>query len=266
MVYNEPVWAKVWVRHYAGMIGAGNCLVLDHGTTDGSTADLGVAVETVPRGVLDEAERARIVSDRVARLLERYDAVVHTDADELLIGMDDEPQALERAAAREPVVTAVGLDLQHLPDEEPALDPGRPIGVQRRWVRFSGAMCKPALVRRPVRWTPGFHGCDAPARWGGLYLLHLRYADLGLGLKRLRRSRSLQFAGPDTNTHQRVPDEAFEAMMRAIASLPREEGELADQVRPWRARMDEGWGCGEPRLGLAGDALWLLPWELRRQV
>ena len=59
-------------------------------------------------------------------------------------------------------MTAIGLDVQHLPDEEAALDPRAPFGRQRQWVRFSAAMCKPALVRRAVHWAPGFHCCDAP--------------------------------------------------------------------------------------------------------
>ena len=85
MVYNEPVWARVWVRHYARQVGAAHCLVLDHGSDDGSTAGLEVAVERVRRSTLDEDARARLVSDCAAVLLRSYDAVVHTDADELLI-------------------------------------------------------------------------------------------------------------------------------------------------------------------------------------
>ena len=29
MAYNEPVWAKVWARHYAGQLGAEHCTILD---------------------------------------------------------------------------------------------------------------------------------------------------------------------------------------------------------------------------------------------
>ena len=85
MMYNEPVWASVWARHYAREVGAENCFVLDHGSTDGSTAGLGVGVERLSRSTLDEDARAALISDRVAGLLRRYDAVVHSDADELLV-------------------------------------------------------------------------------------------------------------------------------------------------------------------------------------
>ena len=260
MVHNEPVWAPVWVRHYSRQVGAANCLVIDHGSTDGSTDALGVAVERVRRSALDEDARAGLVSECVRELLRSYDAVVHSDADELLIADPSQYEDLRAFAAEMgDVVTAAGFDLMHLPDEEAAFDPLERVGAQRRWVRFSGAMCKPAFVRRPVRWDPGFHGCDAPRVFGALSLIHLRYADLSAGLARLGRTRGQVFARADTNLHQRVPDSEFEAMMRAIARLPRREERFGAEVAPWLATMQAGWARGDPQLALAGDALWALP-------
>ena len=260
MMFNEPVWAPVWVRHYARQVGAENCLVLDHGTTDGSTEGLGVRVERVRRSALDEEARAALVSDCVRELLRGYDAVVHSDADELVFADPARFADLAAYAAAAPeVAVATGLDLQHLPDEEAGLDAGSPVGGQRRWVRFSGAMCKPALVRRPVRWRPGFHSCDVAGAFGGLYLVHLRYADLDAGLARLERTRGQAFATADTNPHQRVADEAFEAMVRAIGRLPRLEGDVDALSAPWLERMQAGWNRGDGQLSVAGDALWRLP-------
>ena len=267
MFYNEPIWAPVWVQHYSRQVGAENCFVLDHGSDDGSTESLGVRVERMKRSALDEDSRAALISDCVRELLRRYDAVVHTDADELLVADPARYSDLRAFAAEAPeVATAVGLDLQHLPDEEPALMLGQAIGQQRHWVRFSAAMCKPVMVRRPVRWSPGFHGCDGARAFGGLYLIHLRYADLAAGLRRLARSRGLAFARADTNLHQRVPDEVFEGMVRAVAKLPRVEGELDALVAPSMARMMAGWSEGDPQLGLSGDALWRLPASLRTAI
>jgi hypothetical protein len=267
MVYNEPLWARVWARHYSRQVGAENCLVLDHGSDDGSTEGLGVRLERMKRSVLDEDARASMISDCARELLRVYDAVVHSDVDELLIADPRHYRDLRTyAAVAAEVETAVGLDLQHLPDEEPPLEPTRPVGEQRQWTRFSAAMCKPALVRRPVRWTPGFHGCDAPRVFGRVYLVHLRYADLGAGLLRLARSRDLKFARPDANPHQRVPDAAFEEMVRAIAELPKVEGELDVLAAPLMARMEEGWSVGDMQLSLAGGALWRLPAMLREEI
>ena len=264
MIYNEPVWAPVWVRHYARQVGAAHCYVLDHGSDDGSVEGLGLAVERLGRSALDENARAALVSERVRGLLREYDAVVHTDADELLVADPARYADLRDYAAAAPeVATAVGLDLQHLPDEEGALDPALGIGAQRQWVRFSGAMCKPALVRRGVEWGPGFHSCDAGRVVGTVFLVHLRYADLGAGLARLRRTRGQAFARDDANPHQRVSDEAFEGMMRAIAQLPRVDGEFSGLVAPWIERMRAGWAEGDGQLSLAGDALWALPESVR---
>ena len=260
MVYNEPVWLPVWLRHHSRLVGLENCLVLDHGSDDGSTAGLGVVVERVARTVLDEVERARVISDRVRDLLGSFDAVIHSDVDELLVPRGRLPSSMGG------VVTAVGLDLQHLPDEEPVFDPALPLGEQRRWVRFSAAICKPVLVNEPVRWEAGFHGCNAASVFGDLYLVHLRYADLQAGLRRLGRTRRLAFSGPEVNQHQRVPDHEFETMMRAISGLPRLPGPLEPLVRPWMEAMVAGWARGDRQLSLYGDALWALPPNVLRQL
>ena len=270
MMHNEPVWARVWVRHYAREVGAENCLVLDHGSTDGSTEGLGVHVERVRRRALDEDARAALVSNVVRELLRGYDAVVHSDADELVIADPARFPDLRAYAAEAPeVATAMGVDLQHLPDEEGVLRPGEPLGAQRRWVRFSAAMCKPVLVRRPVRWRPGFHSCDAAPAFGALFLIHLRFADLGAGLARLSRTRAQLFARADTNPHQRVADAEFEGMMRAISRLPRMDGEAllgGAAMAPWMERMRDGWARGDGQLALSGDVLWALPDGVRARL
>ncbi len=261
MAYNEPVWARVWARYYARQVGASHCYLLDHGSDDGSTEGLGIRVERMARSALDEDARAAQIGARVAGLLLEYDAVVHSDVDELVVadpGRFADLRAYAAGSSAE-VVTAVGLDVQHVPGEEPALDPGRPIGVQRSYVRFSAAMCKPAFVRRAVRWAPGFHTCDAAMVVDGLFLFHLRYADLELGLRRLGRTRGQAFARPETNLHQRVSDAAFAEMVTNIAQLPRaevpfsvEDGEMA----AWMGLVGAG---GEGWLTLSGDRLWRLP-------
>lgn len=264
MAYNEPVWARVWAAFYARQVGAAHCFMLDHGSDDGSTEELGISVERIPRVALDEDERAAEISARVAGLLRSYDAVVHSDVDELVIADPARFVDLRAFAASIPdeVVMAAGLDLQHLPAEEAPLELGRSIGEQRRWARFSAAMCKPCFVRRPVRWSPGFHECDAATTGKPLYLLHLRYADLGFGLRRLERTRSQAFANAETNLHQRVSDEAFAEMVLNIGQLPREEIDFDVEVGPvadWLDRMRASQKEGGAWMSIAGDRLWALP-------
>ena len=276
MVYNEPVWAGVWARHYAGQLGAEHCTILDHGSDDGSADGLPVRVRRLGRSALDEAWRVAVVAEEVKSLLRRYDAVIHTDVDELLVADPSHYSGLHEFAdvATEPVMTAIGLDLHHIPDREPALDFTQPIGAQRQWVRFSAALCKPVLVRRAVEWAPGFHCCDAPIVLDRLYLLHMRYADLGAGLRRLARTRVQAVLDPTGSEHQRVPDVDFERMMRAIAELPRQDGVLDPWLGPlsgWLDRLRASRVLRETQvykldLGLSGDVLWRLPPDMRALI
>ena len=273
MAYNEPVWAPAWARHYAAQLGAENCLLLDHGSDDGSTDALPVPVRRLARSPLDEVWRVGQVIDAVRGLLRTHDAVFHSDTDELLVADPALYPDLRAyaAATPHPVVTAIGLDVQHLPDEEPPLDPHAPFGPQRAWVRFAASMCKPALVRHPVAWAPGFHSSDAPLVTDRLFLLHMRYADLGLGLRRLARTRAQAFASPDVDGHQRVPDAEFEAMVRLIASLPRRGTDLLPNAPPldaWLNRLHASRATREADtykldLSLSGDEIWRLPPRFR---
>ncbi len=276
MSYNEPIWARIWARHYAGQLGGEHCTVLDHGSDDGSADGLPVRVRRLTRSVLDEAWRAAVVAEEVTSLLGRYDAVIHTDVDELLVADPLHHSGLHgfAAAMAEPVITAIGLELQHIPNCEPPLDPMRPIGEQREWVRFSAALCKPVLVRRAVEWAPGFHCCDAPLVLDRLYLLHMRYADLGAGLRRLARTRAQAVVDPIGFEHQRVPDADFAGMMQAVAGLPRQEGILDPWSMPLLGLLDRLRASRTLReaqlykldLGLSGDSLWRLTPGMRRLI
>lgn len=266
MSYNEPVWAQVWARHYAAQLGAEHCTLLDHGSDDNSADNLPVHVRRLARSPMDEAWRVTVVADEVRSLLRHYDAVIHTDVDELLIADPAHHAGLRAfaAAVTDPVVTAVGLDLQHIPDHEPPLDPARPIGTQRQWVRFSAALCKPALVRRTPEWAPGFHCCDAPLVLGHLYLVHLRYADLNAGLQRLARTRTQAVANPVGLEHQRVPDAEFAALRRQDGTLD----PFLPPLAPWLDRLRASRADRETQLykldlSLAGDALWRLSPAMR---
>ena len=76
----------------------------------------------------------------------------------------------------------------------------------------------------------------------------------------------MAFSGPDVNRHQRVADDEFEGMVRAVAYLPRVEGELEALVEPWKWAMEVGWKRKDGQLTLYGDALWALPQNLLQQL
>ena len=84
-------------------------------------------------------------------------------------------------------------------------------------------MCKPILSFQPVSWAPGFHSAKVRPAFSDLYLFHLRYFDLNVGLARLRRTRTMAWAQADAGAHQRVADEEFNEMMQP--SGPVKEGD-----------------------------------------
>jgi hypothetical protein len=157
--------------------------------------------------------------------LRRYDAVVHTDVDELLVADPSYYSGLQEFAevATEPVMTASGstcttyrIGKRHWTSRshQYATQMGSIFGSTVQ--AGAGAPCSRVGAR--------FHCCDAPIVLDRLYLLHMRYADLGAGLRRLARTRVQAVLDPAGSEHQRVSDVDFEQMMRAIAGLPGRTG------------------------------------------
>ncbi len=275
MVYNEAQFLPVWLRHYTAQAPAQHCYVVDHGSSDGSTRPdrlpVGLNLVRIPRSPQDDHRRCGFVSDFCAALLVWYESVIYVDVDEMLVADPALHVSLADYAAMLPqgaVISAIGLDLVHGPQDEPALDWDRPVSAQRRWLRFSSAMCKPVLIRRPVRWAPGFHNIDAPPQFDELFLFHLRYADLPSGLARLARTRSQAWGSAQAGSHQRMSDADWRDMLLGMAHLPRDphgslglddatlQGWLARVLRSADSRHDALYRID---LHLSGDRLWQVP-------
>jgi hypothetical protein len=225
MTYNEPDFVPIWTRHYARHVGAENCYVLDHGSDDGSTEGLGdINVMRLPRSPFNEPSRRRFVNAFCAGLLEYYDFVLHVDIDEIVLP-DPRHHATLADYCAEPrgeVTNAIGLNVQHVPSQEPPLDLARPVSTQRRHVWLSSTMCKPLLIRQKVTWSVGGHCCEYPVRFDGLFMFHLRWFDRGLGLRRLAKTRATPRTDlPTGAAYQRLGDAAFLSLFDAIAAWPR---------------------------------------------
>ena len=228
MVYNEPDFLPIWVRHYSNLVGKQNCFIIDHGSDDGSTEAIDRAVNLIrlPRSPQDDIYRVEAVSNLVKELLTRYRYVVHSDVDEIIF--PDPRQYSSMLSFCESmnvdVVTAFGFDVLHMRETEPPLDLGRRILEQRQWVRFNSPMCKPVLVQKPVRWAPGFHCTDDDIIFGGLFLFHLRWADLDLALRRLQKTRSQDWADPNAGLWQRNSDSDHYKYLCDLTNAPLNEG------------------------------------------
>ena len=235
MVYNEPDYTDLWCRHFAGQVGPENCYVIDHGSDDGTTDDLGeVNVIRIPRSPYDVAEQSRLVSEFSNDLLHRYDVVIHSDVDELLVADPRYHRGLHDCARAMtgPVMHSVGLDLWHLAESEGPIDVSRPISLQRSWTWFNSALCKPVIIREPVDWSPGFHSVAAPVAFDHLFMFHLRYFDVERGLRRLEKTRTMPWANLHAGGHQRQPDNQWLNLVNGVASLPHTTSDIDVDLPP----------------------------------
>ncbi len=243
MVYNEADFLPIWLRHYTRAVGAANCYVIDHGSNDGSTDNLGqVNVIRIPRSPMDENKRCRFVSDLCSSLLTWFDAAAYTDVDEMLVAdpaiAPDLISLLDLAAPE--VITAFGVNVLHRLHHDLPLHDGAPISAQRRWIYPTGAMAKPLITRRPIQWPPGFHSYDGRPLFHGLFNMHLAQVDYDMALRRQAKRRSVQWAYDIGGTHpHKVADEAvFNDFMRWSSIPAVEDVSLDETCRRYRMFRD----------------------------
>ena len=260
MTHNEPDMLPLWLRHYAEY----DRFVIDHGTTDGSTTGIPAELVRLPPSKHDNRARADFVEDFTRTLLRDYDAVLFVDVDEL-VATDPAGMSLQAIVSmmRVPYLNAIGLNVVHKLGEEPALDPSLPILGQRRYVMPTASMCKPVLIREPVRWSPGFH-CAGPLRFGLLFLFHLAYADRQIAMRRQAKRRGVDGASP----HHLAQDDEVTAWMEGWAAMPTRTPTLAlpgcAVLRNYLDRMEASQEGREGEvyrydLNIPPDGLWAVP-------
>jgi hypothetical protein len=272
MAYNETDMLPIWLRYYAAQVGADACYVVDHGTNDGSTDDLrGANRVRLPRSALDNPKRTDFCAELCSALLKYYDYVMYTDSDEIVTPDPAEHRTLidyVSAGERAPVTSALGLNLVHRLHHETTIDLSKPIIGQRRWGFPTSSMCKPLLIREPVKWAPGFHSSKHPIVFDGLYLFHLAYYDLRTALRRQEKRRQTEKKTADTAVHHRVGDDQVTAWISGWSSMKLDTDvtmrrddpavvEFATRVADSaKGREDKVFGID---LGISGNRLWRIP-------
>ena len=225
MVYNEADFLPMWIRHYSRQFGAENCFVIDHGSDDGSTENLGAANRVrIPRSPMDDKRRADFLSEFCNSLLSWFDSVIYTDSDEFLVADPRLYSSLAELCSRTlaDVVTATGLNVVHVPADAPPLDVEAPLLAQRRWGVALAAASKPLLTRRRIVWPPGFHSYDGPPVFDGLFNFHLPVADRSIALRRQAKRRTVNWAVDISPNHShRVGASQIEHHINHFSTLTR---------------------------------------------
>jgi Glycosyl transferase family 2 len=245
MAYNEKNKMPIWTQYYGTQLTPAHCYIIDHGSTDGSTDNLaGFNQIRLPRSPQDNEKRTAFVGESVNALLRYYDYVFYTDCDEILV---PDPRKFSGIVdycdkARPDCITSIGIDLLHKTSEEGPLDPAQPILQQRSYGHYSSAMNKPNLTSTKVTWWPGFHSREVPAKFGDLFLFHLRYADMTQTLQRLATTREMPWVRENAGQHQRVSDESMVQMVDRWTKLPilesdewsAERGKLGEYLKAFK--------------------------------
>jgi Glycosyl transferase family 2 len=192
IVQNEPVFLPIWLRYYSRFFSPDDIYVLDHDSTDGSTDREGFVRIPVSHGSVDHTWMVRTIEAHQRELLQRYDAVLVTDVDEIVaprpeFGMlGDYIDRLD-----EEFVNCVGYEVIHMVDREGPFDPSRPVLDQRGHWFPNAAYSKPALATKPCRWGPGFHEREDGRKQidPDLCMVHLHRMDYEICLARHRYRR-----------------------------------------------------------------------------
>jgi hypothetical protein len=218
IVQNEPLFLPIWLRHYSRYFAPDDIYVLDHDSTDGSTSGGGFVRIPVTHDRVENEWMVSTVEANQRELLERYDTVLVTDIDEIVVPRP-EWGTLDEYLDRfdEELVNCLGYEILHLRDIEAPLDPSRPILDQRGYWFANGAYDKAALATVPMKWKPGFHGREdnAYAADPDLYMVHLHRVDYGICQARHRMWRERAWNRKDLvagwGSHNRIADdEEFE--------------------------------------------------------
>lgn len=192
IVHNEPVFLPIWLSYYSRFFAPEDIYVLDNDTTDGSTEGDGFVRIPVHHDSVDHTWMVETVRGLQHELLDRYDAVLVADVDEIVIPEPDWGTLGDYIDEfGEWFVNCIGYEILHMVDREPPYDPSRPILDQRGFWFANGAYNKPALATGPMDWLPGFHHrADRQVNPDpNLHLIHLHRMDFEICRERHRGRR-----------------------------------------------------------------------------
>ncbi|WP_375699057.1 glycosyltransferase family 2 protein [Pseudophaeobacter sp. TrK17] len=245
MAYKDHWALSQWFRHYSRLLGPENLYVVSHGA-DPRIQEIcpGASVLTIPRDRLQGFDhwRGRMLNGFQQGLLEIYDWVIRSDADELICLDPARWGSLADMLADQqaPAVFALGFNLFDF-SQSGVNATDLSVFAKTRDAVFTGHYSKAWAVRRPIGLRR--HGIQLrPARLAqfpfamprGVYLAHLKYADVAaLSAMSEVRQEVGNSEGPGT------PGKAWKQAAKEAVEK-REEAEALPQL-PWDEAEETAW-------------------------
>lgn len=211
MVRDDYDFLRRWIKHYAAEFGMDALYIVNHGN-DPVVNEIATGCSIIPiPGDFDDdfdSTRWKFLTDMTTALRRYYEYVIVGDVDELLVVDPHLGLTLSEFINKRKdgmVLTPVGLEVVHRPQEEKDLMNDAVIGP-RRYVRYSSYFCKPCIIGRDVRISRGGHYTSAPGLkvFRNLYLFHLKFADADTYLETAARRHKLATSVAGDSSQSRI--------------------------------------------------------------
>ena len=215
IVKDEDYFLPIWLKHYSKYFSKDDIYVLDHDSVDGSTDNLGVKVTKVHRDLaFDHQWLVDTVSSYQSELLQQYEVVIFTEADELLYSIERPLNMLIDSFLinnSQQYLTCTGYEVIHnINKEKPILLGDSIIQNRNEWFKYT-PYDKTLISKIPLKWCWGFHDpIGVPREYcPELFMFHLHRVDFEFMLKRHDRRANkwkIKDDGPHAGAYHKIGD------------------------------------------------------------
>jgi len=188
LVRNEHIMLPYWLRYYTKQFDSTDTYIIHNKDQDIFIPEnLNVYIERQEK--FDHYWMAELVTEYLHNLLNEYNYVLFTEADEIIIptkhkNIKDYITYLDSNDIL--TIATTGYNLVHQYNRESKFDNNKNILEQRRYVCRNNLYNKPLITSQPIFYSVGFHTAYPQTfdNDDNLWLLHLKSFDLDLSTRR----------------------------------------------------------------------------------
>lgn len=187
IVKDEKFFLPIWLRYYKQFFEDIDIYVLNHQSTDGSTENINVNVINVSNEVhFDHKWLVATVQNFQKELLQKYQAVIFAEADEILYGLNQNLNDLIDTfiSSKHKFITCNGYEIMQKLEIEKPISNTDSILLNRNYWFKEPMVDKTLLSKVPLEWSVGFHKCNYTNYYSNLYMAHLHRVDFNMMLER----------------------------------------------------------------------------------